>query len=189
MLVTTGLARKITDRCERFTRGRWLPTLLLVGGFLFLADELLSLPFAIAHFELIRSWGLSNRGLADWFYDFGKGLMVTAAIEAVAALGLYSLLRRFPRRWWLPATAAGTLLGIGFAYAAPLVIEPIFNTFTPLAQTQWANLEGMVARWLTAPACRCKIFWLSMPPVKATIATPISPASGPVNESSFTTIC
>jgi STE24 endopeptidase len=144
VLVTTGLARKVTDRCGKFARGRWFLTLLLVSCLFFLADELISLPFAVAHFELIRAWGLSNRSLAGWFDDYAKNLLVAAAIDGIVVFGLYFLLRWFPRRWWLLAAAGGTLLGIGYAFAAPLVIEPIFNTFTPLAQTQWANLEGMV---------------------------------------------
>jgi STE24 endopeptidase len=146
VLVTTGLARTMTDRCEKRARGRWFLTLLIVGCLFFVADELLSLPFAIAHFELIRAWGLSDRSLAGWFDDYAKNLLVTAVTDGIVVFGLYFLLRWFPRRWWLLAAAGGTLLGIGYAFAAPLVIEPIFNTFTPLAQTKWANLEGMVRK-------------------------------------------
>ena len=43
LLVTTGLARKVTDRCQALVGGRWLPTLLLVALLYFLADELISL--------------------------------------------------------------------------------------------------------------------------------------------------
>src|ERR1700686_4115664 len=64
VLVETGLGRRVTDRCQALVGGRWLPTVLLVGALYFLADELLSLPFAIGHFELARAWGLTSRGFA-----------------------------------------------------------------------------------------------------------------------------
>jgi STE24 endopeptidase len=144
VLVQSGLGRKLTDWCQRLVGGRWLPTVLLVGLVFFLADELLSLPFAIAHFELARAWGLTSRDLADWLVDRAKGLGVAMVTDGSVLVGLYALLRWFPRRWWLAATAAGTLLGIVYAFLAPVVIEPIFNTFTPLKDTPWAPLEGMV---------------------------------------------
>jgi STE24 endopeptidase len=144
LVVQTGWARKLTDRCRALVAGRWLPTVLVVGFFFFVADEFLSLPFAIGHFELARSWGLTQRGLPDWLGDHVKGLGVAAVTDGIVLVGLYLLLRWLPRYWWLVATAAGTLLAIVYAYLAPVLIEPIFNTFTPLGQTRWSNLESMV---------------------------------------------
>jgi STE24 endopeptidase len=144
LVVETGWARKLTDRCQALIASRWLPTVLLVGFFFFLADELLSLPFAIGHFELARSWGLTQRGLLDWLVDHVKGAGVAAVTDGIVLVGLYVLLRWLPRYWWLVATAAGTLLAIVYAYLAPILIEPVFNTFTPLSQTRWSNLESMV---------------------------------------------
>ena len=109
------------------------------------------LPFAIGRFELARAWGLTNRPLADWLADHAKGLGVAAVTDGIVLFGLYLLLRWWPRRWWLVATAAGTLLVVAYTFLAPIVIEPIFNTSTPLGQTRWANLEGMV-RTLVARA-------------------------------------
>ncbi|HWY86908.1 MAG TPA: M48 family metallopeptidase [Gemmataceae bacterium] len=144
LLVESGLGRKLADWCQSLVGGRWLPTVLMVGLLFFLADELLTLPFAIAHFELARAWGLTSRDLADWLVERAKGLGVAMVTDGIVLVGLYTLLRWFPRRWWLAATAAGTLLGIAYAFLAPVVIEPIFNTFTPLERTSWAPLEGMV---------------------------------------------
>jgi STE24 endopeptidase len=144
VMVETSLGRKLADGCQALVGGRWLPTVLLVGVIYFLADELLSLPFAIAHFELARAWGLTSRDLAGWMDDRAKGLGVALVTDGVVLAGLYTLLRWFPRRWWLAGAAAGTLLAVAYAFLAPVVIEPIFNTFTPLENTRWAHLDGMV---------------------------------------------
>jgi STE24 endopeptidase len=151
VLVETGLARKVTDRCQALFGGRWLPTLLLVGFLYFVADELLSLPFAVGHFELTRAWGLTSRSLADWFAEHAKHLGVAAVTDGTVFVCFYILLRWLPRTWWLTATAGGAVLAFVYALLAPVVIEPIFNTFTPLSQTQWAGLEPMV-RTLAARA-------------------------------------
>ncbi len=103
-----------------------------------------ALPFSIGQFTLAQQWGLTQRSLVSWLLDHAKGLGVAALTDGVVLVGLYCLLRWFPRRWWLVATAGGTVLGVTYAFLSPLLIEPIFNTFTPLSQTEWANLEPTV---------------------------------------------
>ena len=155
VLVESGLGRKLADWCQRLVGGRWLPTVLMVGLLFFLADEVLTLPFAIAHFELARAWGLTNRGLTDWLVDRAKGLGVAMVTDGIVLVGFYMLLRWFPRRWWLVATAVGTLLGIAYAFLAPVVIELIFNTFTPLGEIRRGRLwKEWCETWSSAPGCR-----------------------------------
>jgi STE24 endopeptidase len=144
LLVQSGLARKVTDGCQALVGGRWFPTVLLVGLLYFVADELMSLPFALGHFHLARAWGLTERSAGAWLEDHVKGLGVSAVADGIVLVGTYLLLRRAPRRWWLAATAGATALAVAYALLAPLVIEPIFNTFTPLRETRWAHLESMV---------------------------------------------
>jgi STE24 endopeptidase len=142
VLVTTSVGRKGVDWLQQRVRGCWLATVVLVGLACFLVNELISLPFAIASFELAAAWGLTSRSLAAWSIDHVMGLGVAAVTDGITLIGLYLLLRWFPRRWWLAATVGGTVLGFAYALLAPVLIEPIFNTFTPLAQTPWANLES-----------------------------------------------
>jgi STE24 endopeptidase len=41
-------------------------------------------------------------------------------------------MRRFGRRWWVPATAVTIAFGVVSIYAGPIVIDPVFNTFKRL---------------------------------------------------------
>ena len=41
-----------------------------------------------------------------------------------------ALIRRFPRRWWIPGSAAVVAIGALFVWAGPVLLDPIFNSFT-----------------------------------------------------------
>ncbi len=158
VLVFTGAARKLADRCgqlvglrrpggdegvssagqfgrlgARLGRGlRWLATVLLVGAFCFVAAELLVLPIRLGRLAHARAWGMTDRSVLSWFEDYAKSLGIAAVMGAVLLAGLYALIRTFPRRWWLLAATGSTVLGVFYAYMLPVVINPLFNTFTPL---------------------------------------------------------
>jgi Zn-dependent protease with chaperone function len=56
---------------------------------------------------------------------------------------LYALMRRSTRRWWLWFWAFTIPVEILLTFVAPLVIDPLFNHFTPLAQTNPALVEQL----------------------------------------------
>ena len=41
-------------------------------------------------------------------------------------------MRRYPRRWWVPAAGAVVVIGVLATYLTPVVIDPLFNKFEPL---------------------------------------------------------
>jgi len=144
LLIATPLTRRITDRCERLVGGRWLPALFVVGILFFAAQALLHFPLSFARFRQSQAWGMTSRDLPQWLADYAKSLAVGAVEAAILLVCFYSLMRWFPRRWWLAATALGAVLAAAYAMLLPVVIEPIFNDFAPLSQTSWAHLEPMV---------------------------------------------
>lgn len=144
LLACTALGRRLTDRLHRLSGGRWLVTVLLVGACYFLAAEVLNLPFALGRFYHLRAWGMTERPVGAWFADHGKNLLVSGLTGGVVLVGLFLLLRWLPRWWWLPATALGGVLAIGYAYVMPVLIDPLFNRFTPLSDTPWACIESRV---------------------------------------------
>jgi STE24 endopeptidase len=143
-IVCSGFARRLTDVFDAWTGRRWLLTLLLVGVFCYLVQEALYLPFGIARWMVVRDWGLSNLSLAGWLVEHTKGLAVSVVISGCMLLGFYGLVRFFPRAWWLLATLAALAFGVVLAFLLPLVVAPLFNTFTPLAESEWAHLRRPV---------------------------------------------
>ena len=141
VLALTGLGPKLAAACDRLSGGRWLLTVLLFGGCCAAVLELLGFPFRLGGgFFLLRAWGLTDRSLLSWLRDYVVGGAVSAVLGAVLLVGLYSLLRFFPRGWWALAWAGGVLLAVLLMFIAPVVIAPLFNRFTPLRETRHAAL-------------------------------------------------
>jgi STE24 endopeptidase len=140
-LVFGGGGRRVTAWAKRLARGWWPPTLVLAGAIYYLLLAALDLPFDALRWRLLVEWDLTSRSFLDWFQEHLLALGVTGLIEAVAVFGLYVLIRAWPRGWWLPAALGATALAAAIAWLLPVVISPLFNTFTPLRETPWAAWE------------------------------------------------
>ena len=103
-----------------------------------LLSELLSLPLGLARLDQARSWNMTDRSASAWLVDWAKGVCLEAVQGSIAVLGIYGLMHFFPRWWWLLAAAGAAVLGVVYAVLMPLLIQPIFNTFTPL-NDPWLN--------------------------------------------------
>jgi STE24 endopeptidase len=127
-------ARRLADRLARWSGQRWWLTVLLMAVFCVLVHRLLLLPIQIISLENWRAWGMTQRDLGSWLLDYLKVLGLTCVIGTGLILALYALIRQFPRHWWLPAAGLAGLVAVGFAFVLPIWIDPLFNTFTPLAE-------------------------------------------------------
>ena len=94
--------------------------------------ELATLPTSLAAHERAVDAGLSSQSLGPWIWDLARAAAIGALLTALAALLLIALVRRFPRRWWLPGAAAVALLAALFVWVAPVVLSPVFNDYEPL---------------------------------------------------------
>jgi STE24 endopeptidase len=80
-----------------------------------------------------RRWGFSTQGLGSWAADRAKALAVSASLTAAAWTGAVALARALPGWWAVPAAGALALAVLLLSFVAPLVLEPLFNRFVPLA--------------------------------------------------------
>jgi STE24 endopeptidase len=142
------IGARFRDWAERASRRRFLQALVFVPLVVATIDAL-TLPFsAYAHHMQVR-YGLSVQGWGSWFWDWTKGELVGAALSTLAVWGLYAILRRSPKRWWLYAWLAAMPYILVVALLQPLVIAPLFNKFEPLAVKQpqlLVPLEKVMAR-------------------------------------------
>jgi STE24 endopeptidase len=86
-----------------------------------------------------RRWGLSKQTAGGWLADEAKGLAVVVVLTTGAWAAVVGLGRALPGLWWLPAAAALALLTVFLAFVAPVVLEPLFNRFEPLADERLAG--------------------------------------------------
>ena len=77
--------------------------------------------------------GLATQTWDAWARDLLRGGALGLALNAGAAPVAVGLMRRFPRGWWLPASGVA-LAGAGtLTFLGPVVLDPLFNSFTPLS--------------------------------------------------------
>lgn len=106
------------------------------GASLSLILALVGLPLGYWAHERAVDVGLSTQSLGPWLGDQALTAGIGAVFGAVAGGVFLGLVRRFPRRWWLPAAGAAAVIGVLAVYLTPIVIDPLFNRFEPLPKGQ-----------------------------------------------------
>jgi len=82
-------------------------------------------------------------------WDWTKSELILLVCAVPLVYLLYAVIRRSPRRWWLYFWLATLPIIAGVMYLEPLIIEPMFYHFEPLAAGHpelVAQLERLVAR-------------------------------------------
>lgn len=134
-LVTLFFIRLRTlDRlAARLDRHGWaLRTFMLCAVFMLLS-ALLTLPW-----DLYTGWwretayGRTSQPLGDYLGQAAIGLLLGALFGGLFFLGIYALIGRAGKRWWL---WSGGLAAIAISLtllASPIVVEPLFNDYQPV---------------------------------------------------------
>nr|QIE08611.1 M48 family metallopeptidase [Streptomyces sp.] len=99
---------------------------------LVLLGSALQLPFGAGVRTVRARYGLVTQGWAGWAMDAVRGLALTLVLVLPLVLGLFALTAWSPQRWWLPAAGAAALLTAALSFLHPLLIEPVFNRFSPM---------------------------------------------------------
>jgi STE24 endopeptidase len=95
--------------------------------------EALALPLAFHRgFFLDRRYGLSSEPMGGWLRDHVKAIGL-GLVLAIAGAEIVSVTLRVSSSWWWLASAAAFIIAMGLmAKIAPIVLLPLFYTFTPL---------------------------------------------------------
>jgi len=76
-----------------------------------------------------RRWGFSTQATRGWWLDRTKIFAVVAALTAIAVLAFVALARALPGAWPAAAAPGAALLVLALGFAAPVLLEPLFNRF------------------------------------------------------------
>ncbi|MEP6463349.1 MAG: M48 family metallopeptidase [Frankiaceae bacterium] len=128
----TPLGSRLVTAVGRPLGGGWLARVVLGALAVAVAGQLVTLPLNAWAEVALRRYGLSTQAWPSWFADQLRGLGITVVLTTVVAAGFYSLARAAPRLWWLPVALAGAGLVFALSFLYPVVVEPVFNHFTPL---------------------------------------------------------
>jgi STE24 endopeptidase len=147
VLGLTPLGARLVGYAGRPFGGHWLAEALLGGLAVVLLGQLLVLPFGAWRHVILKRYGLSTQDWAGWGVDVLKSLLVTAVFAVLVLAGFYTLTRLVPRWWWAYAAAGAALLVVVLSFVFPVLVEPIFNKFTPMPDSPLrTELVTMAAR-------------------------------------------
>ena len=138
ILLFSGLAARMRDLAEGLGKRRYVHVLVFLTLYS-LAAWVLSFPLSwYSGFALEHQYGLSTQSFGGWLADELKGqAVIVVFLGVIPLLSLaYRTLERSPRRWWLSFAIATLPIVLFFTLIEPVAIDPIFNRFTPLEDTQ-----------------------------------------------------
>jgi STE24 endopeptidase len=136
LLLATGVSSRMRDVAERWTGVRVLQNVFYWAQFLAVVT-LLTLPWNIYEgFLREHAYSLSNLSFAAWMAEQGKGFLVLLVMGVLIVAVPYAFARRLPRNWWV----WGSMVAIGIEFVlvvlTPVVLVPIFNSPTKLADAR-----------------------------------------------------
>ncbi|MCL6730814.1 M48 family metallopeptidase [Sphingomonas hankyongi] len=127
LIVRSGLLDRI-DR--KFAERRANLRAFVVSAIFFLVSGLLTIPWTIySSWYRERGYGRTSQPLGDFLLQGGISLVISTLLGAIFLMGVYWLIRRTGKRWWL---WSGGLTAVALAVIlllAPVLIEPLFNRY------------------------------------------------------------
>jgi STE24 endopeptidase len=148
LLLVTGTATRLDVWTRELLKQRWLQGIAfyaIVLAILAIAD----LPLGVIAHTASLNYHVSVQPWGAWLGDNAKALGVSLALGVPVALLLNLVVRKSPRRYWIWIWLISLPLILMGVFFEPLVIDPIFNKYSPLIATHPAlvsKLEQVVAR-------------------------------------------
>lgn len=118
----------------------WWGEALAFSALVGLVGALLATPFAFWRGYLHeRRWGFSTQTLGGWAADRAKGVGIGLVLTAIPMLGLIAAAHLFPSLWPVVAALGGAAVVFVLSFLAPILLEPVFNRFSPLEDRALAD--------------------------------------------------
>jgi STE24 endopeptidase len=138
-LVTWLIVRSgVLDRLEgRIAEKRPNLRAFLVSLVFFLVSAVLALPWTIYDsWWREKGYGRTSQPIGDFLTQNLLAMAISALVTALFMIGVYWLIHRAGRRWWL---WSGALTAVALAFVmllSPVLIEPLFNKYEPVPPGQ-----------------------------------------------------
>jgi STE24 endopeptidase len=131
-----------------WTIGPWWLNAAVLAVFAVVATTVVALPVSYwSSYRREHEWGFSTQSRRAWSMDIFRKVLVGSTISAAGVVALVGLARAFPSWWAAVAAPLAALAVLGLGFVAPLVLEPLFNRFEPLADEALADdLRGLAVR-------------------------------------------
>ncbi|TJX15893.1 M48 family metallopeptidase [Tissierella creatinini] len=140
--LTSGLSQAISLRAG----GKNLFLSGLVYGLIFFGIVfLINLPLNYySSFYLGHKYGLSNQSFFRWLELNIKGFLVSDLVTSLFLWIPYYLIYKSPKIWWLKISILAIPIIVFLVFISPLVIDPIFNTYTSIEENDLGERIGLL---------------------------------------------
>lgn len=148
LILRWKLAAKYRTWAENKSSKRFLQALIF-SPLLIVTIDVFELPTGVYQHWVSVQYGLSVQHWGSWLWDWTKGELVSIIIATILIWLLYAVIRKSARRWWFYFWLVSLPIGLLLFFIQPLVIDPLFHKFEPLAQKDLAltaSLEKLVQR-------------------------------------------
>ncbi|MBK6412150.1 M48 family metalloprotease [Sphingopyxis sp.] len=130
VFVRFGILDRLAVRLER--RGWALRTFLICAAFLLLS-ALLTLPWDIyTGWWRETAYTRTSQPIGDYLGQYAISLLLMALLGGLFFLGIYALIRRAGKRWWIWSGGLAALAITAVLLVSPILIEPLFNDYKPV---------------------------------------------------------
>jgi STE24 endopeptidase len=149
-IVTWLIVRSGTlDRVEQKIGERWKNLRAFVISLVFLiVSTALTLPWTLYEdYFREKAYGRTSQPLADYLGQFALSGVITSLIVAIFLIGVYWLMRRAGKSWWIWSGALTAAVLAFVILLSPILIEPLFNKYEPIPPGQVRDaVVGMAGR-------------------------------------------
>ena len=130
IFVRFGILDRLAAKLER--RGWAMRTFLLCAAALLLS-ALITLPWDIyTGWWRETAYGRTGQPLGDYLGQYAISLLLGALFGGLFFLGIYALIRRAGKRWWIWSGGLAALAITAVLLVSPILIEPLFNNYKPV---------------------------------------------------------
>jgi STE24 endopeptidase len=123
------------DLAERVSKNRFVQTLIVVP-LIMLSIAVISLPLEMYEHHISLAYGLSVQRWGSWAGDWLKAESLFLVIATLAVSALFRVAAKSPRGWWFYFWLLTLPFVILLVFIAPVILDPMFNTFVPLEKTR-----------------------------------------------------
>ncbi len=134
VLLAVRFGPRVQRVAESLSRRRLVQAFIFVPALL-LTLSLFEMPLQIYGHHVSLNYGLSVQGWGSWLADWLKGELLTVVFATLTLWGLYTGIRCAPKRWWFYGWLASLPIMAAMVFAAPVIIDPLFNRFEPLGKS------------------------------------------------------
>lgn len=136
LFLLLGWARGVRAWLERTVK--WFPLVAAGTSFFYiLVSSVLTFPFQYyVGFVRQHRYDLSTQSFAEWFSEQMVGFSIGLVIGTIFLTVIYLIIRAARNTWWVWGSAVSIAFAACLSMIFPVFIAPLFNTYTPMAQSE-----------------------------------------------------